>query len=459
MSDPSHRTQGGREPLWTRDFVCGTLVSFALSTNYFMLMVVMTAYALNVYGAPPALAALCASAFIIGTLLSRFISAPLMGLAGRKPLLLVAAILEVGMTALYLVDEPVGVLVGLRFAHGVAYGVCSTTIATMVTAGIPAMRKGEGVGYFMLSSTLGSAIGPFAGILIANHLGYPVLFVVACAVVALGVPFVLALNPAPASRRKESAKKAALAEASAEDAEAAAQIGPSAEGTRELAASSDAERAAGVAAAAGGAPSSARARRQAARGAGWLLKAVEPKVLPISAVCGLVFFGYSSLLTFLTPYAGEIGLSRAASVFFVAYALAMFLTRPFTGRAFDRRGPAVVMGPAFFAFAAGMLLVAFSSNDWMILGAALLAGYGVGTVQSCGLAMAVNIADDSRLSVANATFYMLLDAGVGIGPLLLGVVVPVIGYQWLYCCMAAVGIVAFVAFVVVLRRTPSRRHR
>lgn len=63
-------------------------------------------------------------------------------------------------------------------------------------------------------------------------------------------------------------------------------------------------------------------------------------------VCGLLFFGYSSLLTFLTPYATEIGLARAASVFFVVYALAMFVTRPFTGRAFDRVGPHPVMVPA-----------------------------------------------------------------------------------------------------------------
>lgn len=460
--------------LWTRNFVCGTLVNFAIATNYFMLMVIMTAYALNVFSAPPAVAALCASAFIIGTLVSRFIAAPLMGVVGRKPLLIVAVVLEVGLTALYLANEPVGALIGVRFAHGMAYGVCSTTIATVVTAGIPASRKGEGVGYFMLSSTLGSAIGPFAGILMANHLGYPVLFIVSCAVVALGIPFVLALDSANAGSQKKRAtsrlrrKKAAeYAAASAEDAVSAAEIGPGAEAERDMAAS---EREDALARGEGdvtgdvhfrhaqdsAALHSSKAKSSCRTSPSWLLKSVEPSVLPIAFVAGLVFFGYSSLLTFLTPYAAEIGLSRAASVFFVAYALAMFITRPFTGRAFDRKGPAPVMGPAFFSFAVGMVLVATSSNDWMILGAALLLGFGVGTVQSCGLAMAVNIASDDCLSVANATFYMLLDVGVGIGPLILGAIVPLIGYKWLYFCMAGVGLVAFIAFVVVLRRMKRR---
>lgn len=441
--------------LWTRNFVCGTLVNFAISTNYFMLMVVMTAYALNVFAAPPAIAALCASAFIIGTLVSRFIAAPLMGAVGRKPLLVVAVALEVGLTALYLANEPVGALIGVRFLHGMAYGVCSTTIATVVTAGIPAAHKGEGVGYFMLSSTLGSAIGPFVGILIANNLGYPVLFVVSCVVVALGIPFVFALDStdqkpgnARASRKLgkhpvDDAESAEDALAAAEDAMSAAEIGPSKEAARDVAVSNREE---ALASGEAGAALNSRTRKS------WLLKSVEPSVLPIAAVAGLIFFGYSSLLTFLTPYAAEIGLSRAASVFFVAYALAMFITRPFTGRAFDRRGPGPVMSPAFFSFAIGMVLVATSSNDWMLLGAALLLGFGVGTVQSCGLAVAVNIASDDRLSAANATFYILVDAGVGVGPLLLGVIVPLIGYEWLYFCMAGVGLLGFVAFVIVLRR-------
>lgn len=98
-------------------------------------------------------------------------------------------------------------------------------------------------------------------------------------------------------------------------------------------------------------------------------KVIERGAMPISSVCFLIFFGYSSLLTFLTPFAESVGLTRAASVFFIVYALSMFLTRPFTGRAFDRRGPLLVMIPAFFSFTAGMVMLAFASNDWMILGA------------------------------------------------------------------------------------------
>lgn len=476
---PTSRAKPAPQPLWTRSFVAGTLLNFFIAGNYFMLMVVMTAYALAVYQAPAAVAAFCASAFIVGTLFSRFTAAPLMERFGRMPLLLVGCIAEVGLTALYLLNEPVGALIGVRLVHGFAYGVCSTTIATVITSVVPPDRKGEGIGYFMLSVTLGSAIGPFAGIFLANNFGYPVVFIVASVLVAASIPAALLLRPAPSTRVRGNEQEAEAEMASAADAVAGTVADAPLEQAREGAAAvADNTRAACAAAAVsaddapcpvcadadadcpacGRVPSTHLEEVVAAKVEGSpLARFVEAGVLPISVVCGLLFFGYSSLLTFLTPYATEIGLARAASVFFVVYALAMFATRPFTGRAFDRVGPHPVMVPAFVSFVLGMVVLALASNDWMVLGAAALLGFGVGTVQSCGLAMAVRVTSDVRLSVANATFYMLLDVGVGVGPILLGAVVPLIGYANLYLAMAAIGACALALFLVVAKTEKGAR--
>lgn len=105
--------------------------------------------------------------------------------------------------------------------------------------------------------------------------------------------------------------------------------------------------------------------------------------------------------------------------------------------------------PAFFAVVIGMVMIACSTNDWLLLGSALVLGYGVGTIQSCGLSFAVKITPDERISLANATYYILVDAGVGIGPLILGIIVPLIGYRAMYVTMALLGIVAFFLFLIV----------
>ena len=174
------------------------------------------------------------------------------------------------------------------------------------------------------------------------------------------------------------------------------------------------------------AKSSAAADGDAAGGAGgFISKIIEPSAVSIGLMCGVLFFCYSSLLTFLTPFAEENDLTTASSFFFVAYAAATFVTRPFTGKQFDRKGDRVVMVPAFIAFTIGMALLSNVHHPAAMLVAAALMGYGAGTVQSSALALAVRMAPPEKLSLANSTFYALLDVGVGVGPLILGIPRPV----------------------------------
>lgn len=421
-----------KEKLWTRDFILGTLTNFVISANYFMLMVVMTAYAMTVYQAPASLAAFCASVFIIGTLVARFTSALLLERIPLKTLLVVGTLLETTLTALYFLHGALGLLIVVRFAHGFAFGTCSTVVTTLVTSMVPIERKGEGIGYFMLSVTLGAAIGPFTGIFISNNLGYPLLFAAATVAAGISLPLALAIRAPRATSNTTLKRDFVQTEEAATDDVAADLVPHSVEAARELRA--------------GETPADAL---KCPDQQSLVSKFIEVGVLPISFVACLIFFGYSSLLTFLTPYATELGLAQAASVFFIVYAISMFITRPFTGKAFDRKGATPVMMPAFFAFSGGMLVLAFASNDWMILGSALLLGFGVGTIQSCGLAVAVRKTADERLSKANATFYIMLDLGVGIGPVLLGALQPISGYQAMYVGMSVLGMIALALFLAI----------
>ncbi|MFR5093257.1 MAG: hypothetical protein ACLTDR_15870 [Adlercreutzia equolifaciens] len=62
---------------------------------------------------------------------------------GACPLLVAGCIAEVALSALYLLNEPVGALIGVRLAHGFSYGVL-TTIATVITSVVPLeSAKGE----------------------------------------------------------------------------------------------------------------------------------------------------------------------------------------------------------------------------------------------------------------------------------------------------------------------------
>ena len=424
-----------KEKLWSGRFITGTLANFTVLVNHYLLMVVMTGYALMKFSAPEPVAAFCASVFVVGALFSRIWSGMTMERIGRKRLLVIGAVGEIVFSALYMVMDLLPEMLVLRFVHGFAFGMCSTALATIVAAIVPASRKGEGIGYFMLSVTLGAAIGPFIGIFVSNNFGYDVLFIIAFVSALLTLVGALLLKVPRASavaiqqeEQDDLVEEAALASAvdAPEDPLRLEREAKEAKGGRAASASKTKD--------------------------SWLSRVFEPQVLPISLVAFIVFFTYSSLMTFLTPYSQEIGLSRAASVFFISYAIVTFVTRPFTGTAFDRRGSRFVMVPAFFALAAGMAMLGAAQNDWIMLLSSMFLGYGVGTIQSSGLAMAVRRVSDTQLSKANSTFYVMLDAGVGLGPIFLGMLVPVIGYRAMYELMAVVALLGLVVFLVVCRK-------
>ena len=441
-----------REKLWTKDFVLGAGVNFAIMANYYSLMVVVADYAMKQYGASAAVAGLAASIFIIGALVSRVVVGYIMDRVGRKRLLLIVSTLEVVFSAAYFLGLNIGVLFVLRFCHGFCYGAGSTTVGTVVTSIVPNSRKGEGIGYYMLSVTVGAAIGPFLGMFLTQVAGYELLFG-AATFIAVGNLVSVILLKVPEQKPQVKKVRAANVEAK-QSAEAA--VGEAANASASPAASTAAV--ATPATAAATSKGTAAAKPAAPKHRFSLKDFLEFTIFPLSATCAVLYFCYSSLLTFLTPFSAEAGLETASSFFFVVYAIATFATRPFTGKLFDSKGDKYVMIPAFVAFIIGMAILSSVHTPVAMLVSAALLGFGVGTIQSSALALCVRMTPDSRIALANSTFYMFLDLGVGVGPLLLGMAEPVLGYRGLFISMAFVAALALVAYLFVGRKRGTMRR-
>lgn len=60
----------------------------------------------------------------------------------------------------------------------------------------------------------------------------------------------------------------------------------------------------------------------------------------------------------MTSYAAERGVTAAASIFFLLYALTALLTRPLSGRLLDLRGENVIFYPALVLTALALFLLA-----------------------------------------------------------------------------------------------------
>lgn len=170
----------------------------------------------------------------------------------------------------------------------------------------------------------------------------------------------------------------------------------------------------------------------------------QKEALPMSLVIVLVGVAYSSVLSFLTIYAETINLSTAASFFFVVFAIFTFVTHPFTGKIFDYYGPNVIVYPVLFAL--GLVFLSLTHGPVLLYLAAGLIGIGYGTIVPSGQTIVIQQSPKEKMGLATSTFFIFLDFGAGIGPFILGALIPFTGYRMLYLLMAMIGVFAIIGY-------------
>ncbi|MBT2722885.1 MFS transporter [Bacillus sp. ISL-46] len=363
-----------RAKLWTKDFTIVSAVNFFVTLVFYLLIVIIGVYAVDEFGASTSQAGLVTGIFIVGSLIGRLLIGRFIESIGRKKTLFIGIILFILTLLLYFVNFGITFLLITRLLHGIAGGMVGTATGTIVAQIIPAARKAEGIGYFSMSATLATAIGPFIGLYMTQHTDFQMIFIfsLVLGVISLITAFFVDVPPLVVSVKTSEVKGFKLS------------------------------------------------------------NYIEPKALPIAVITLVVAFCYSSVLSFINFYAIEIDLVSTASFFFLVYSIAVLLSRPITGRLMDLKGANYIMYPGFVLLAAGLFLLSSASISITLLVAGVLIGLGFGNMQSSTQAVAVKVTPPHRMGLATSTFFIFLDAGLGFGPYILGFIIPLTGFRSLY---------------------------
>ncbi|WP_180183354.1 MFS transporter [Acinetobacter sp. YH01020] len=392
-----------KAPLWTRNFILVSAINFQLVLTFYLLVVVIVGYAVAELGATTAQAGLVSGLFIVGTLVGRLLVGKFLERFGRKTTLIVGLIGFLVFSGFYFIQFGVGMLLFIRFMHGFMMGMASTVLGTLIAQILPATRRGEGIGYYSMSSTLGTAIGPFLAIWMMLHIGYHAIFIVST-IIALSCLLVALLIQVPDLPKINKPLDTV----------------------------------------------------EAVKKPSWIAQFVEPKALPISFIMLFASICYSGVLSFINFYAKEIDLVETASFFFLMYAIAILISRPFTGPLMDRKGENVVIYPAFVIMGVALVLLSITQSSWMLLLCAGLLGLGYGNIQSVCQTVAVKSAPLERMGFATSTFFIFLDAGLGFGPYFIGKLLDHIGYSQLYLYSAFAAFACIGAYYILHGRYTVR---
>ena len=392
-----------KEKLWTTTFVVNMLLNFIFYLVFYLPTVVIGTMAMERYHASASIAGILSGIFIVGGFIARLWAGNNMKRLGAKKLLYIGTLIYFLLTFAYFFVHSVVLILILRLVHGLGFGIAATASGTLAGAIVPSSRRGEGIGYYALSVTLSSAVGPFLSMFLYRTSGfYSLIWLSALLlfIALVGIFFIHVEKTTDSSNSVDNKVHKKFA---------------------------------------------------------WS-NYFEKEALPISLIAFLIGISYSSILSFMDAYARNINLSEAASFFFLVYAITVLLSRPITGRVFDGFGDNFVMYPTYLFFALGLLLIGFAHSGWMLLLAAIFIGLGYGSFSPFGQAIAIRNSEAHRLGITTSTFFGFMDMGVGFGPFILGMFMPLLGYRNLYFASAILALLIAVIYHFVHGRHAKREN-
>lgn len=381
------------EHLFNKNFISVTVINFAVYLVYYLLIVIIAVIAQKQLHASLAEAGLASGIYIIGTLFARLLIGKKLEILGRKNVLRYGGLAYLITTAAYLYMPNLAILFAIRLLNGFCYGMVSTATNAIVTEYIPFSKRGEGINYYGLSTSLAAAFGPLIGLLLLTYTNFYTIIIISIILVVLSTlgSFILPVKEIEVNPDHLATMKS------------------------------------------------------------WKLNTfMERKVLFISFIGLLMGLAYSSVLSFLASYAEAIHLVQVSSFFFLVYAGAVTLTRPMSGKMFDRFGEDSVMYPSYIFLTLGLFALSFTTVGWQLLGSGVLVGLGYGTFMSNGQAVVLKTlrTESHKIGLGLSTYFIGLDLGIGIGPYILGELKNFISFQEMYLVAGILPLVCAVLYKI-----------
>ena len=363
-----------KNTLWTWKFIVLILINLTNGAAGQMTFPLVARFALDLGAELTVASSIAGIMSLIGMFMSP-VAGVLSDRMNRKRLLMCTELLYALFLLGHAFATTIPFLVFLRAGTGVFFTINSVLTTAYASEFIPRDRMGEGLGYFGLVMPLAQAVGPALGLALRDTMGFGAAFVAACISTILSFVCVTIL-PYDAKAPQEGEKKHSL------------KLND--------------------------------------------LFAVE--FLSLMLLATLFSSANGLATTYLDILATERGIPNI-SLFFTAYAVALLIVKPITGRLQDKKGLYFVMIPAVVFAALGTFLVGVAYSLAMMMLAAVCRALGQGAGTPCLQAHTVRTLDASKAGVAVSTIVIGQNLGNALAPIGGSFFAESFGYEGMFCGM------------------------
>ena len=385
------------EKLFNKNYLCLCAANFLFFFSFYLLLPVLPFFIKEQFQAGNAVIGTVISCYTLATLVVRPFSGYMMDTFKRKPLYLLALSLFTAVFVGYLFAATITILIMVRIAHGLAFGLTSVGGNTLVIDVVPSEHRGEGIGYFGVANNIAMAVGPMTGLFVYEKFSFNAIFLGCMACSFLAAVFASRIQ----TKVRPPVKRPPIS----------------------------------------------------------LDRFILIKGLLAGVSFTLLAFSYGQISNYIALYAKDMGLTISSGLFFTVYAVGLIASRLFSGKMVDKGKvtQTIALGLAITVVALFGLGMCHHFNQWgteytavAFLAVALCCGFGFGTSFPAFNALFINLGTNAQRGTATSTYLTTWDLGLGIGIFSGGMLSERFSFSTAYLVADAVVLVSFVFFVLVV---------
>lgn len=361
-----------KSSIYTKDVILVMAASFFFMFSTMFVNPLINGYARHL-GASATFAGIIVGIMSIAAMLLRPVAGNMTDRYSKYALSLIGGILILIGVLGYVITPNGGMLLVFRLINGTGYVLDTVCMTTWLASLVPREHVGEAMGFYGLMNALAMAIGPAISINIYQKVGYRhAMLLSACSALLMVIVIQFVGKKGQPVHSNKGSKG---------------------------------------------------------------FKIIQMDALPVAMLTTLFALPYFATQADIVTYVAQRRIDVAVGSFFLIYAVILLILRIILKNLFDTVSFGKWLIVSTVAMVFYLIMLAVMKNNWqMALGAAGMAvGYGI--IYSVLQSTALLLAPLNEQGLASSTFYLGLDIGMSLGPILGGIIDSLLPIRWYYIVM------------------------
>lgn len=374
--------------IWNRKFILLFITNLLVLAAFYASIPIIPVYCQEI-GITGSKVGIVLTAMSVATILFRPIAGYLLDNFNRYKVYLIFLAMFCLAFPAFIAFPIFAVLIIIRLYMGAVYSVCGSATMTLAGDVLPSTKITEGISRFAFTISIGMAVGPYVGIQVQNHMNSKASFLTVFGISVVALICVSCCNiKYPKIQRKKFVLK----------------------------------------------------------------DTIHKPALPFMFNMTFLMIPYGAVIAYSSILAQEKNLTSVIPYFYICLVVGMLISKLSTQKMIDAGRHRVLVYASLVILVVTMVSYVFLSTGIHLLAAGFFFGLGYGILQPLFQSFVTGTTPAPKRGVANATYLLSYDIGIGIGSLLMGFLQESIGLTNGFALTAIAYVAGGIIYAVYVER-------